>query len=93
MYRIRRIRYRVVRIKQDQFFGHEKACIGQISIIITDLERTLLDGLIKPKYCGAFREVLDAYSQALDRIDLSKIISYAQQTNDAVCKRLGYILS
>ncbi len=93
LYRIRGVRYRVIRIHPDQFFGCEKVWIGDSQVQVTDLERTLIDGLVKPKYCGGFREVLDAYSQSVERINMKKIISYAQRTNDSVCKRLGYILS
>ncbi len=92
LYRIRGIRYRIVRVKSEYFFGVEKGWVGQTYLSVTDLERTLVAGLIKPKYCGGFREVLDAYAQAIDRIDIPKIISYAQKISDAACKRLGWVL-
>lgn len=92
-YTIRGIRYRIIRTKKENFFGIEKRWIGQVLIEVTDLERTLIDGIIKPKYCGGLREVLDAYSQAIDRIAIPKIISYAEKMSDSACKRLGWILS
>lgn len=80
-------------LKRSTFFGFEERWVGHERITVTDLERTLIDGLIRPKYCGGFREVLDAYTQAIDTIDIPKIISYARRISDTVCKRLGWVLS
>lgn len=92
-YRIDGVRYRIVRTNKENFFGIERVNIGEARVVITDLERTLIDGIIRPKFCGGIREVLHAYSVAFDRINIDKIISYAQKISDATCKRLGYILS
>lgn len=92
-YKIRGVTYKIIRIKKDFFFGFEKQWMGGQQIFITDLERTLLDGLIRPKYCGGFREVLEAFSQNIDRMEISKIISYAQRIGDTACRRVGWILS
>ena len=92
-YSIRGITYRIIRTKQVHYFGCEQRWIGQIQVPITDLERTLIDGIIKPKYCGGMREVLHGYTEAIDRIDIDKIISYAEKISIAACKRLGWILS
>lgn len=91
-YTIKGLKYRIIYVKKNHFFGIEKKWFYGFSMLITDLERTLLDGLMRPKYCGGFREVLYAFEQAIERIDIEKIISYAIKLNDTVCKRLGYIL-
>ncbi len=92
-YRIDGVKYRIIRTKQEHFFGIQERILGEALVSITDLEKTLIDGIIRPKYCGGIREVLHAYSISIDRIDVEKIISYALNISDAVCKRLGYILS
>lgn len=92
-YKIKGITYKILRTQEEHFFGYEKQWVNQVLIPITDRERTLIDGLIRPDYCGGFREVLDAYSQAINTLDIQKIISYAQRINNATCKRLGWILS
>lgn len=91
-YTIKGLKYRIVYVKKNHFFGIDKKWLAGASIEVTDLERTLIDGLMKPKYCGGFREVLYAFSQAIERIDLDKIISYALKMNDTACKRLGWVL-
>ncbi len=92
-YTIRGVRYRIVRVQQEGFFGIEQRWVGKVLVPVTDLERTLIDGIVKPKYCAGIQEVLDGYSQIIDQINISKIISYALRMSDAACKRLGYILS
>ena len=92
-YRIDGVKYRIILTNQEHFFGIQERIIGEALIYITDLERTLIDGIIRPKYCGGIREVLHAYSVSIGRVDIEKVISYALKTSDAVCKRLGYILT
>ena len=86
----RGIRYCYSQVKQEQFFGMEQVWVGEARIPIMDLERTLLDGLIKPKYCGGLREVLAAFSAA--EFDVHKIIDYALRLDVSVAKRLGWVL-
>jgi predicted transcriptional regulator of viral defense system len=87
----KKIRYCYSQVKRKHFFGIEKIWIGEASIPITDIERTLLDGLIKPKYCGGFMEVLSAYSTPRD-FSLSKLVEYALRLDVSVAKRLGWVL-
>ena len=53
--------YQFVQVKPEQFFGAEQVWIGEARVTITDIERTLLDGLSMPRYCGDFAEVLHAF--------------------------------
>lgn len=92
-YKIRGITYKIIRTKEEHFFGYDRQWVGHVQIFVSDLERTLIDGLIKPDYCGGFREVLDAYSQAIEKIDIKKLVVYAQRISGAVCKRVGWILN
>lgn len=50
-------------------------------VYYTDLERTLIDIIIRPAYSGGVFEVLEAYINAKDRVDLNKMIQYLKQLN------------
>ena len=91
LYTYRGVRYHYTQVKREHFFGIEEVWIGEARIPITDLERTLLDGLMKPKYCGGIQEVLSAYSNAQD-VNIAKLIEYALQLDISVAKRLGWVL-
>lgn len=84
--------YEFVRIDKNKFFGAEDAWIGDGSFKVTDLERTLLDGLSHPQYCGGWLEVVYAYKEFFKRVKLDKIIAYALKMDVAVSRRLGWIL-
>ena len=84
--------YRFIQVKPDRFFGIEKVWIGDARVSITNLERTLLDGLSMPQYCGDFAEVLHAFEAAMPQLDIERIGQYAAQLNVTNAKRLGWVL-
>ena len=84
--------YQFVRVKPERFFGTEEAWVGETRIKVTDPERTLLDGLTMPQYCGDFAEVLHAFQARGPNLDLARITSYALKLDAATAKRLGWIL-
>ena len=52
----RRTRYQFVRVMPEHYFGTEQVWVKEARVTITDVERTLLDGLSAPRYCGDFAE-------------------------------------
>lgn len=84
--------YQFIRVKPERFFGTEKVWMGDTRVTITDPERTLLDGLMMPQYCGDFAEVLHAFEARGDQLDLKRIIDYAHRLDKATVKRLGWVL-
>lgn len=84
--------YQFIQVRPERFFGTEKVWIGDARVTITDPERTLLDGLTMPKYCGDFAEVLHAFEVRGDRLELERIIAYALKLDAATAKRLGWVL-
>ncbi len=91
-YRIGDTAYQFVKVRPERFFGTEKVWIGESRVTITDLERTLIDGLTMPQYCGDFAEVMHAFEVSRKRLNLQKIIDYALKLDAATAKRLGWIL-
>ena len=92
-YKIDGYEYVIIPIIEDNFWGIKRIFIGETKLSISDLERTLLDGLIRPNYCGGFREVLNAFLIAKDEMNIKKIIEYSQRCSIAVQKRLGWVLT
>jgi predicted transcriptional regulator of viral defense system len=91
-YPVRGMSYHFIRVRPERFFGIEKECIGDARVTITDPERTLLDGLSMPQYCGDFAEVLHAFEVRRDALDVERIILYACKLDTATAKRLGWVL-
>jgi len=84
--------YQFVQVKPERYFGTDKVWIGEARVTITDPERTLLDGLTMPQYCGDFAEVLHAFEVRGADLHLQRIIEYALKLDAATAKRLGWVL-
>jgi predicted transcriptional regulator of viral defense system len=48
---------------------------------VTDLERTLIDIVVRPSYSGGIFEVLEAYKKAKDKVDVIKLLAYLDKMN------------
>lgn len=81
-----------IQVKKEHYFGIETIWVDEMRVNITNLEKTLLDGLTYPEYCGDFSEVMYAFEMGKDKIRIQVIIEYALKLEKAVAKRLGYIL-
>ena len=84
--------YQFIRVRPERFFGTQKVWVGDARVTITDPERTLLDGLMMPQYCGDFAEMLHAFAVRANQLDVNRIIDYAIKLDAATAKRLGWIL-
>ena len=71
--------YRFVRVRPDRLFSTEQVWVHDARVVITDLERTLLDGLARPRHCGDFAEVPHAFEVAMDRVDVKRITEHWPQ--------------
>jgi predicted transcriptional regulator of viral defense system len=86
------ITYQCIQVKSKRYFGTQQIWVGDARVVITDPERTLLDGLMKPQYCGDFAEVMYAFEVHMPKLKLDCIIDYALKLDTVVAKRLGWIL-
>jgi predicted transcriptional regulator of viral defense system len=60
---------------------------------ISDLERTVIDGLRQPEYCGGISEVAKGLWMRRGDIQRPTLVDYALRLGvGAVTRRLGYIL-
>lgn len=92
-YQIDHSHYQLIQTDIKHNWGVETIRLDETKVHITDLERTLLDSLIYPQYCGGFREVMDAFLNAKNKINVAKLLEYTTKTSIATQKRLGWMLS
>lgn len=81
-----------VGVAAERYFGTRQVWTGEARVTVTDPERTLIDGLSKPQFCGDFAEVLQAFQVRLAELDLGRIIDYALRLDGATARRLGWVL-
>jgi predicted transcriptional regulator of viral defense system len=86
--------YRFVRCKPENFFGYTDHWATKTEKVqVSDLERTIVDGLKQPEYCGGFSEIAKGFWMRREDIDPGKLVDYALKINvGAVMRRLGFLL-
>ena len=86
--------FRSVRCKVEQFFGYADHWVTKTEKVqVSDLERTIVDGLKQPVYCGGFSEIAKGFWMRREDIDPGKLVDYALKINvGAVIRRLGFLL-
>jgi len=86
--------FRFVFIKPEHYFGTVKHWVTkQESVDISDLERTIIDGLRQPEYCGGVTEVAKGLWMRHEDMQPAKLVGYALRLGTgAVLRRLGYLL-
>jgi predicted transcriptional regulator of viral defense system len=87
-------KYTFVFIKTEEIFGTRRHWITkQEAVVVSDLERTVIDGLRRPEYCGGIVEVAKALWIRHEAIKVEKLLEYAKRLDvGAVTRRLGYLL-
>jgi predicted transcriptional regulator of viral defense system len=86
--------FRFVRCKAEHFFGVIDHWASKTrKIRVSDLERTIIDGLRQSEYCGGISEVAKGFWMRRQDLDLKRLVGYALMLDiGAVYRRLGYLL-
>ncbi len=83
-----------VRCKPVNFFGVSDQWVTKSEKVkVSDPERTVIDGLKQPEYCGGFSEVAKGFWMRRDLMDTGRLVDFALRLNvGAVIRRLGFLL-
>ena len=86
--------FRFIRCKAEHFFGTTDHWVSkQEKVTVSDLERTVLDGLRQPEYSGGVTEVAKGLWIRRADVDVRRLVEYALRLNvGAVMRRLGFLL-
>ncbi|MEA3351459.1 MAG: type IV toxin-antitoxin system AbiEi family antitoxin domain-containing protein [Chloroflexota bacterium] len=89
-----KVPYRFIYTKNESLWGVAPIWVTPSEQVqVSDMERTILDGLSRPELCAGISEVATGLWMRKDDLDWEKLILYAQKLgNNAVVKRLGYLL-
>lgn len=83
-----------ITVKENSIWGIKEEWINsKEKIRISDIEKTIIDCLTYPKYCGGITEIAKGIWMAKDKLDYKTLLNYANRYNkNVVAKRLGYLL-
>lgn len=85
--------FRFVRLRSNRFFGFNEQWVGNQKVSVADKEKTIVDCLDQPRYCGEIVEAVKGIWNGRHDISFDKIVDYARSMNNgAIVKRLGFIM-
>ena len=88
------VEFRFIHSQKKFFFGLSDYWVTkQEKVRVSNLERTVIDGLKQPEYCGGMTEVAKGLWIRQNDINVSRLIGFAvKMGSGAVIRRLGYLL-
>jgi len=86
--------FRFVQCKPEHYFGFAEEWLTKTEQIrVSDLERTVIDGLKQSEYCGGFTELAKGFWMRRDDMSSDRLVDYALRLDvGAVIRRLGFLL-
>ena len=87
-------KFKFITLSKKKFFGYVQEKRNEINFNITSREKTIVDGLMHPEYCGGIAEVVKAMWNSRENVDWEKVLHMARKVKmSIVLRRLGYLLS
>ncbi len=85
---------RFVSCKAEEFFGVTEAWVDQQhKVPVSDIERTVIDGLREPAYVGGYAEIDKGAWMKRENINPTKLVGYALQLGvGSVIRRVGFLM-
>lgn len=87
-------KFKFVYAKKERLWGFTKEWVtAQEQVQVSDLERTIIDCLYMPEYCGGISEIAKGIWITKDSVNYKKLYEYTDKfKKTVVAKRLGFIL-
>ena len=86
------VRFRVVRVSASRFFGTRSMVRRGEKLIVSDLERTVLDCLRRPAFAGGMAGVAQIFAHAKPRLDWRRLGSYLDRLGSrSLALRVGFL--
>jgi len=88
------VQFRFIRCQRRNLFGlTEHWATKQEKVRVSDPERTIIDGLKQPEYCGGVTEVAKGLWMRRQDLKVQTLVGYAKRIRvGAVVRRLGFLL-
>lgn len=87
-------KFKFITLSKKKFFGYVEEKRGGIKFNISSKEKTIVDGLMHPEYCGGLAEVAKAMWNTQETLDWKSILEMSRKVGiSIVLRRLGYLLS
>lgn len=86
-------KFEFVTLSERKFFGFIEEEVAGEKFNISSREKTIVDCLLYPKYCGGLDEAIKGIWNAKEKLDSAKLLEFSKKLGvNVVMRRLGYIL-
>ncbi len=86
-------KFQFITLSEKKFFGFVETKIKKTKFNISTKEKTIVDGLMYPKYCGGIPEVAKAMWSVRKSVNWTDVLKLAEKVKiNVVLRRLGYLL-
>lgn len=86
-------RFEFVTLAKGRFFGYVEEKVNGHTFSISSREKTVVDCLLYPRYCGGIDEAVKGIWTARSKLDFDRLLEFAIRVKvSAVERRVGYIL-
>lgn len=83
----------VVWHRLDKFFGFSEYSPKGYPVRVMTIEKTLIDGLATPEWCGGLTNVLRAWVMAKDAFSLERVLLFTEEAGIGILRqRVGFVL-
>ena len=87
------VHFKYIKFSPTKFFGYREEKSGELSYLVAEPEKALIDSLDQLRYAGRIEEVFKSLYNAKEEIDIKKLLGYARLFgNRSLNSRLGYLL-
>lgn len=87
------INFEFITLSKKRFFGMVQEKIEDRTFNVSSREKTVVDCLLYPQYCGGIDEVIKGIWEIQSELSFEKVFDYSKKVGvDVVTRRIGYIL-
>jgi predicted transcriptional regulator of viral defense system len=85
--------FKFVTLSKKKFFGFVDGEVAGAKFRVSSKEKTVLDCLMYPKYCGGLDEAVKGIWESKDELDFGRLLEFVKKLGvSVVTRRLGYLL-
>ena len=90
---IRGVKFQFVNHTSERFFGYKNTWVSKFDkVLVSDLEKTIVDSVTRPHLCGGMVEVGKAIYETRERVNLNTLVDYFNKNNSkAAIKRYLFL--
>jgi len=87
-------KFKFITLSKKKFFGYVQEKRNDMNFNISNKEKTIVDGLMHPEYCGGITEAVKAMWNVRETVDWKTVLEMSRKVDmSIVLRRLGYLLS